>query len=142
MDAEATVREYYAALDDGRYDDLRGVLAPGFTQRRPDRTFGDREAFLAFVREDRPHPDTTHELDGVFEPTAGDGPRAVAPNDERADPADAETPGGDDAPRGPDGRTVVARGRVRTADGDVVVRFVDCFDVLAGRIVALDTYTR
>lgn len=129
MDAETTVRSYYAALDDGRYDDLREALAPGFRQRRPDRTFADRESFLAFVRAGRPHDDTTHELDGVFDPVATGGERAVAPG--------AESDGGD-----ADGQTVVARGVVRRANGDVVVRFVDCFDVLAGRIVALDTYTQ
>ncbi|NHN42024.1 hypothetical protein G9C85_10335 [Halorubellus sp. JP-L1] len=147
MDAQATVRAYYATLDDERYDDLRNVLAPGFTQRRPDRTFDDREAFLSFVTEDRPHQDTDHVLDGVFvrddpetsadvrTPAAGRSVGDAGADDTGA--ADAWTPtAGDEA------ETVLARGSVETADGDVVVRFVDVFDVLADRIVALDTYTR
>jgi hypothetical protein len=143
MDAEATVRAYYDRLDDARYDDLRTVLAPGFTQRRPDRTFPDREAFLSFVAEDRPHTDTVHELDGVFVQATDDTPahrqRTDSPTDDAPDgtPHEAWTPtAGDEA------ETVLARGTVVRDTGDVVVRFVDCFDVLADRIVALDTYTR
>jgi len=142
MDAAATVRAYYAALDDERYDDLRGVLAPGFTQRRPDRTFADRDAFLAFVTEDRPHQDTDHVLDGVFvREDAGKHADARTPAAGRtvddAGAAEAWTPtAGDEA------ETVLARGTVETTAGDPVVRFVDAFDVLADRIVALDTYTR
>jgi hypothetical protein len=150
MDAEATVRTYYAYLDDARYDDLRDVLAPGFTQRRPDRTFDGRDAFLSFMTENRPHSDTTHDLDGVFvQHTATD---AAAPGT-RLDAdgnATADRPDSDDATErddltptaGDEAETVLARGTVVRENGDVLVRFVDCFDVLADRIVALDTYTR
>ncbi|SNZ16233.1 Ketosteroid isomerase-related protein [Natronoarchaeum philippinense] len=63
---EELVRTYYAALDEHAYDDLRGVLDPEFVQERPDRTFEDRESFVAFMRDDRPNADTTHEIDGVI----------------------------------------------------------------------------
>ena len=148
MDAEATVRTYYACLDDARYDDLRDVLAPGFTQRRPDRTFDGRDAFLSFMTENRPHSDTVHELDGVFvEPPTDDPQRARPDGDgstfgERTAASD-DTARGDPTPTaGDEAETVLARGTVVRENGDVIVRFVDCFDVLADRIVALDTYTR
>ncbi|WP_323674588.1 nuclear transport factor 2 family protein [Halorubellus sp. PRR65] len=139
MDAEATVRTYYACLDDARYDDLRTVLAPGFTQRRPDRTFDGRETFLSFMRDSRPHSDTVHDLDGVFVEPATDDHRHRARPD-----GDCEAPTGDDGTptAGDEAETVLARGTVVRESGDVLVRFVDCFDVLADRIVALDTYTR
>ncbi|AGN02739.1 hypothetical protein L593_14000 [Salinarchaeum sp. Harcht-Bsk1] len=73
MDAEALARRYYAAIDDGEYDDLREVLAPAFTQVRGDRTFEDRESFVAFMRDDRPETDTTHEIEHV----TADGDRVV-----------------------------------------------------------------
>lgn len=148
MNAEATVRAYYDRLDDARYDDLRDVLAPGFTQRRPNRTFPDREAFLAFVVEDRPHTDTVHELDGVFVGASDD----TRTHRQRTDSPDSGSPAGGSAAgtrtddwtptAGDEAETVLARGTVVRDTGDVVVRFVDCFDVLADRIVALDTYTR
>ncbi|NHN46786.1 nuclear transport factor 2 family protein [Halostella sp. JP-L12] len=65
-DPEATVRAYYAALDEGAYDEFDELLVPEFVQRRPDRAFEGREAFVAFMRDDRPMTDTTHELDAVF----------------------------------------------------------------------------
>jgi ketosteroid isomerase-like protein len=65
-DAEATVRAFYAALDEGAYDDLESLLVPEFVQRRPDRTFDGRDAFVSFMRDDRPMTDTAHELDTVF----------------------------------------------------------------------------
>ena len=143
MNAEATVRAYYDRLDDARYDDLRTVLAPGFTQRRPDRTFPDREAFLAFLVEDRPHTDTVHELDGVFVQASDDTPARRQRTDSPTDDSPDATAAGDWTPTaGGEAETVLARGVVVRENGDVVVRFVDCFDVLADRIVALDTYTR
>ena len=63
---EDLVRAYYVALDEHAYDDLRGVLDPEFVQERPDRTFEDRESFVAFMRDERPNTDTTHEIDGVI----------------------------------------------------------------------------
>jgi ketosteroid isomerase-like protein len=143
MNAEATVRAYYDRLDDARYDDLRDVLAPGFTQRRPDRTFPDREAFLSFVAEDRPHTDTVHELDGVFVQTTEDTRSRRQQTDSRTDDSSPPSAAGEVTPTASDdAETVLARGTVVRDTGDVVVRFVDCFDVLADRIVALDTYTQ
>ena len=74
MDPEALVRQYYDALDHHEYDVLEDVLAPEFVQRRPDRTFEDRESFVRFMREDRPNPDTSHDLEAVI----ADGERAAA----------------------------------------------------------------
>ncbi|WP_254765962.1 nuclear transport factor 2 family protein [Salinilacihabitans rarus] len=59
---ESIARAYYDALDGGDYDALASLLAPEFVQRRPDRTFEGREAFVRFMREGRPNPDTRHEL--------------------------------------------------------------------------------
>jgi ketosteroid isomerase-like protein len=139
MDAEETVRAYYAHLDDERYDDLRDLLAPGFTQHRPDRTFDGRDEFLSFMTRKRPHTDTTHVLDGVFHrDPAGDGPTVVtATSTDRGSTTAVATPTPAD-----ETETVLARGTVERESGDVVVRFVDCFAVLADRIVSLETYTR
>lgn len=60
------VRSYYDALDEGDYDALLVVLAPSFEQTRPDRSFTSRRAFLDFMQEDRPHEDTSHEVDVVY----------------------------------------------------------------------------
>lgn len=67
MDATATARAYYAALDDGDYERLAELLTPDFRQERPDRTFEGRERFVRFVREERPQTDTTHPIDAVYE---------------------------------------------------------------------------
>ncbi len=75
MDGKALVRRYYDALDDHEYETLEGLLDPTFVQRRPDRTFDGREAFVRFMREERPNPDTSHELDAVV---AEDGGNRVA----------------------------------------------------------------
>lgn len=61
-DAAALVRRYYEALDAHAYDELEALLAPSFVQRRPDRGFDGRDAFVRFMREERPMTDTTHEL--------------------------------------------------------------------------------
>lgn len=71
-DPEATVRAYYAALDEGAYDEFDELLVPGFVQRRSDRSFEGRESFVAFVRDDRPVTGTTHALDTVFVANGGD----------------------------------------------------------------------
>jgi len=60
------VRAYYAAIDAGDYDRLRSLLAPGFVQFRPDRTFDGRDRFIAFMRDERPDTDTTHAVDRVY----------------------------------------------------------------------------
>lgn len=71
MDRTAVARAYYDALDGGDYDLLADLLAPGFTQSRPDRTFEDRDRFVEFMREERPQTDTSHPIDAVYEREAG-----------------------------------------------------------------------
>ncbi|GAB7019551.1 nuclear transport factor 2 family protein [Halostagnicola bangensis] len=63
MDGDLLVRRYYGALDDHEYETLEEILDPAFVQRRPDRTFDGREAFVEFMRGERPNPDTSHELE-------------------------------------------------------------------------------
>lgn len=65
MDGDALVRRYYDALDDHEYETLEGLLDPAFVQHRPDQTFDGREEFVRFMREDRPNPDTSHELEAL-----------------------------------------------------------------------------
>ena len=73
MDPAALVRQYYDALDSHAYETLEeDVLAPEFVQRRPDRTFEGREAFVRFMREDRPNTDTSHELESMVVDGEGD----------------------------------------------------------------------
>ncbi|WP_435334027.1 nuclear transport factor 2 family protein [Haloarchaeobius sp. TZWWS8] len=72
MDLAEPVATYYRAIDDGDYEALSDVLASEFVQYRPDRTFEGRESFVQFMREDRPNPDTSHELDATF--CGDDGP--------------------------------------------------------------------
>lgn len=66
MDAAETVRRYYDALDSHEYETLESLLAPGFVQRRPDRTFESRAEFVQFMREQRPNPDTSHDIESVL----------------------------------------------------------------------------
>ena len=67
MDADGLVQAYYDAIDDGDYGALRDLLAPEFEHVRPDRTLSGREAFVSFMRDDRPQTDTAHVLDAVYE---------------------------------------------------------------------------
>lgn len=62
-----TARIYYRAIDDGEYDKLKQILAPGFVQERPDRTLSGPEEFVQFMREERPMTDTTHAVDAVYD---------------------------------------------------------------------------
>ncbi|MFD1562985.1 nuclear transport factor 2 family protein [Haloarchaeobius amylolyticus] len=64
-DGRALVRRYYDALDEHDYAALEAVLLPTFSQRRPDRTFEDRDAFVAFMRDGRPNPDTSHDVESM-----------------------------------------------------------------------------
>lgn len=66
MESATLVRRYYDALDGHDYEALESLLAPEFVQRRPDRTFEGREAFVTFMREERPTPDTSHDLESVL----------------------------------------------------------------------------
>ncbi|RRJ29243.1 nuclear transport factor 2 family protein [Halocatena pleomorpha] len=63
---DALARAYYRAIDEGEYEALSALLAPEFTHDRPDRTIDGREAFVQFMREQRPETDTTHEITDVF----------------------------------------------------------------------------
>ncbi|WP_336036115.1 nuclear transport factor 2 family protein [Halobacterium yunchengense] len=71
MDAAALAQTYYDAIDDGDYDALREALAPDFQHVRPDRTLDGRDAFVAFMRDDRPRTDTSHVVDAVYEGADG-----------------------------------------------------------------------
>ncbi|XVH32682.1 nuclear transport factor 2 family protein [Haloferacaceae archaeon DSL9] len=62
MEQVDAVREYYRTIDEDDYESLRALLDPAFVQRRPDRTFETRDAFVAFMRDGRPVTETTHEL--------------------------------------------------------------------------------
>jgi len=66
MDAEATARAYYRALDEGDYDLLADLLTADFRHVRPDRTFEGRERFVRFMREERPQTDTSHPIDRIY----------------------------------------------------------------------------
>jgi ketosteroid isomerase-like protein len=116
MVTDDPVEAYYRAIDEHDYETLRSVLSPSFVQHRPDRTFEGRESFVRFMRDERPASETTHRFDGRF----------------RRD-GDAGGDGG--------GTTVLVRGRV-CADGAVLVRFVDVFTLVDGRIERVETYTR
>lgn len=75
---EETVRGYYDTIDAGDYDRLSALLDPSFVHHRPDRTIDGRDAFIRFMREERPRTDTVHELDAVFVHTEGDRPATMA----------------------------------------------------------------
>ncbi|MGM0590664.1 MAG: nuclear transport factor 2 family protein [Halobacteriota archaeon] len=115
MDSVDTVRAYYEAIDAHDYDALSEVLDEGFTQRRPDRTFEGRDEFVTFMREHRPHTETTHEIDAVYrEPT------------EAGESTETE---------------VVVRGRLLDADRGLMFGFADVHRLVDGRVVELSTYT-
>ncbi|WP_226011581.1 nuclear transport factor 2 family protein [Halomicrobium salinisoli] len=108
MDAEATARAYYRALDDGDYDLLADLLAPDFRHVRPDRTFDGRERFVRFMHEERPQTGTSHPIERIY--GAGDG--------------------------------AAAEGRLLSADGDEITRFVDVFSFDGEHVGEIRTYTR
>ena len=66
MDGSSLARAYYRYIDQGAYDELGALLAAEFRQVRPDRTLEGREAFVRFMREERPLTDTSHHLDAVY----------------------------------------------------------------------------
>lgn len=111
MDRREVVRRYYDAIDGGEYGRLRDLLAPEFSQERPDRTFDGRDEFVRFMRDERPRTDTEHVLEELCVSADGSGPA-----------------------------TVFARGSLRAADGDVLFGFVDVHRV-GERIESLTTYT-
>ncbi|WP_207586690.1 nuclear transport factor 2 family protein [Halomontanus rarus] len=112
-DPESLVRAYYRALDDHEYEAFESILTPAFTQRRPDRTFENRAAFVRFMREDRPTTDTSHEVLAVLV-GGGDG---------------AET-------------RVAVQGRLLDGAGTELFQFVDVFTLEDGRVCRLETYTQ
>lgn len=135
MDRVATARAYYEALDAADYDDLADLLAPDFRQERPDRTFDGRDAFVAFMRDERPRTDTRHPIDAVYE--RDDGPSGTA---DGAGTGDGAAAGTDGAPTAPG--DVAVEGRLVTEDGERIAAFVDVFAFADDRISRLWTYTR
>jgi ketosteroid isomerase-like protein len=113
-------RAYYEAIDAAAYDRLRGLLAEGFVQERPDRTLEGADRFVRFMREERPSTDTTHPVDGVYRRDSGG------------------VTGSGEADAGPE---VAVRGRLLTADGTELTGFVDVFSFEDERMVRLRTYT-
>lgn len=71
MDAVTLVERYYETIDAGAYDALRRLLVDDFHQERPDRTLDGADRFVGFMREERPDPDTSHEVQAVFEREGG-----------------------------------------------------------------------
>ncbi|WP_101294099.1 nuclear transport factor 2 family protein [Halegenticoccus soli] len=114
MDHTEAVRSYYGALDAHDYDRLSALLSADFVQRRPDRTFEGREAFVSFMRDGRPRTDTTHEIDSIYERVDGEG----------------------------DAVELAARGRLLADGGEELLPFVDVFRFEDGRIAELSTYAR
>ena len=115
MNPPAAARSFYAAIDEGRYDDLADLLAVGFVHQRPDRTFEGRETFVAFMRDNRPRTDTTHELDAIYVGENGSSTTSVS--------------------------EVAVRGRLLGADDDRLFGFVDVHTIEDGSIARIDTYT-
>jgi ketosteroid isomerase-like protein len=118
--AEDMVLAYYRAIDGEGEDFLEDLLTADFVQERSDRTFEGREEFVRFMREERPDPNTTHEVRACFRATDGGGGPEVAAGEER----------------------VAVQGRVRRSDGTPWFDFVDVFTVAEGRIQRLETYSR
>ncbi|WP_135303608.1 nuclear transport factor 2 family protein [Haloarcula amylovorans] len=105
-------RLYYRALDEDDYDLLARLLTESFVHDRPDRTIESRDRFVQFMREERPQQDTTHRITAVYR---------------RDDESASE---------------VSVRGRLLSADGECIVRFVDVFQFSQRCIRRIETYTR
>jgi len=69
---ESLARTYYESIDAGDYDRLGDLLAPDFAHVRGDRTIEGRDAFVRFMREERPDAETSHEVDVVYATTSSD----------------------------------------------------------------------
>jgi ketosteroid isomerase-like protein len=74
MDGPALARAYYRHIDEGAYEELGDLLAEGFRHVRPDRTIDGPDAFVRFMRDDRPMTDTSHLVEALY---VGDGRVAV-----------------------------------------------------------------
>jgi ketosteroid isomerase-like protein len=122
MDGSTLARRYYECIDDDTYDELAALLDPEFVHERPDRTFEGRDRFVRFMAEERPDPDTTHEVGAVYR---------------------AEGAGEDGNERGGErAATVAVEGRLHRASGEVLFGFVDTFRFEGGAIASIRTYTR
>ena len=121
MDGESVVRAYYRALDDHDYEAFADRLAADVVHRRPDRTIDGRETLVAFMRDDRPDKETSHEVrrmyGGAADGDAGDG--------------DATDDAG-----------VVVEGRLLDAAGRELFAFADAFSLADDAIAEIRTYTR
>lgn len=135
MTRTEAVRAYYRALDAGEYDRLADLLAPDFRQERPDRTFEGREAFVRFVRADRPRTDTRHAIDAVYVGESDEDRNGGGDGDGRGEGGDGDR----DRDRGGD---VAVEGRLVTEDGELLVTFADAFAFDGDEIARLRTYTR
>ncbi|KAB1198022.1 MULTISPECIES: nuclear transport factor 2 family protein [Haloferax] len=71
-DATYLARQYYTAIDEHGYESLRDILDPDFVQRRGDMTLDGREAFVSFMRDDRPQKDTIHVIDRYIQSKSDD----------------------------------------------------------------------
>jgi ketosteroid isomerase-like protein len=125
-DAGALARAYYRTIDGGDYESLRDLLADGFVQHRPDRTLDGADAFVRFMREERPETDTTHVVERVYR--TEEATTATAAADDPLATADADA-------------YVAVEGRLERASGETWFRFVDTFAVADGRLTGLVTYT-
>ena len=71
MDRRELARAYYETIDADEYERLRGLLADDFRQERGDMTLDGADAFVRFMREERPETDTTHAVESVYESDDG-----------------------------------------------------------------------
>jgi ketosteroid isomerase-like protein len=71
MDRRETTRAYYETIDDGDYERLRSLLADEFRQERGDLTLDGADAFVAFMRDERPETATTHVVETIYEADSG-----------------------------------------------------------------------
>lgn len=108
---EGLVRGYYRAIDAGEYEDLSRLLTPRFRQVRSDMTIEGRQAFVQFMRDERPETATRHEVEAVYL---------------------------DETERAPG---VAEQGRLYRPGGSVGFGFVDVFECADDRLDRLVTYT-
>ena len=71
MDRHDIVEAYYHSIDADEYDELRGLLADEFVHDRGDMRLDGADAFVAFMRDDRPDTETSHELTAIYESETG-----------------------------------------------------------------------
>ena len=123
------VGTYYRALDRGDYDALAGILHEEFVHERPDLTLSGADRFVAFMREERPHPDPRHPINAVFLRDEDDSTGAGGETDDAG------------GRKGAAAGDVVAQGRLLAADGRELAAFLDVFAFEGDRIANLRTYT-